>query len=121
MVCGDISQFMLDKAKENAVAAEYDDDRIVFRRLDAEALTFEKDAFDISMSGMTLGLLPDQEKAIAEMARVTRPSGLVSVGAHGPEHYWEAIDASLRTITKRDVLGYRLEWWPAKIMRLKKC
>jgi len=55
---------------------------------------------------MTLGLLPNQEKAVAEMARVTRPNGLVSVGAHGPEHYWEAIDACFRAITKRYVFGY---------------
>ncbi|MDD4876888.1 MAG: hypothetical protein PHQ86_07165, partial [Dehalococcoidales bacterium] len=34
------------------------------------------------------------------------------VGAHGPEHYWEAIDSYFRSITKRYVLGYRLEFWP---------
>ena len=44
--------------------------------------------------------------------RVTRPGGLVCVGAHGREHYWEAIDATLRCIDKRYVLGYRFEWWP---------
>jgi hypothetical protein len=32
----------------------------------------------------------------------------------GPEHYWEAIDASFRCIKKRYILGYRLEWWPRK-------
>ncbi|HEM49356.1 MAG TPA: class I SAM-dependent methyltransferase [Caldithrix sp.] len=120
VVCGDISQFMLDKAKENAVAAGYGKDQIVFRQLDAEALPFEKDTFDVSMTGMTLGLLPDQGKAVAEMARVTRPDGLVSVGAHGPEHYWEAIDASLRAITKRYVFGYRLEWWPRQDFEVEK-
>lgn len=34
------------------------------------------------------------------------------IGAHGPQHYWEAIDATLRCITKQYVLGYRFEWWP---------
>jgi SAM-dependent methyltransferase len=112
VVCGDISRYMPDLAKKKAIAEGYGEDRIVFRSLDAESLPFEKDAFDVSMTGMTLGLLPDQVKAIAEMARVTRSGGLVSVGAHGPEHYWEAIDASLRSITKRYVLGHRMEWWP---------
>jgi SAM-dependent methyltransferase len=63
---------------------------------------------------MTLGLLPDPEKAVTEMVRVLRPGGLLSVGAHGPEHYWEACDASFRTINKLYVLGYRLEFWPRK-------
>jgi ubiquinone/menaquinone biosynthesis C-methylase UbiE len=112
VVCGDISQYMLDKAKEKATAAGYDEKQIVFRQLDAESLPFEEDTFDVCMTGMTLGLLPNQEKAVAEMARVTRPEGLVSVGAHGPEHYWEAIDACFRAVTKRYVLGYRLEFWP---------
>ena len=46
------------------------------------------------------------------MFRVLRPGGLVSLGAHGPEHYWEAIDTTLRVINKKYVLGYRLEFWP---------
>jgi ubiquinone/menaquinone biosynthesis C-methylase UbiE len=112
VVCGDISQYMLDKAQEKATAAGYDKNQIVFRQLDAESLPFEKDSFDVTMTGMTLGVLPNQEKAVTEMARVTRPNGLVSVGAHGPEHYWEAIDATFRAVTKRYVFGYRLEFWP---------
>lgn len=112
VVCGDISQYMLDKAQEKATLAGYGENQIVFRQLDAESLPFEKASFDVTITGMTLGLLPNQEKAVAEMARVTRPNGLVSVGAHGPEHYWEAIDACFRAITKRYVFGYRLEFWP---------
>jgi hypothetical protein len=46
------------------------------------------------------------------MIRVTKPGGLVCIRAHGPEHYWEAIDPTLRYINKRYVLGYRFEWWP---------
>ena len=69
-------------------------------------------SFDSVISGMTFGTLPDQELAIKEMIRVTKLGGLVCIGAHGPEHYWEAIDATLRCINKRYVLGYRFEWWP---------
>jgi hypothetical protein len=61
---------------------------------------------------MTFGTLPDQVLVAGEMIRVARPGALVCIGAHGPEHYWEAIDATLRCIDKRYVLGYRFEWWP---------
>ena len=67
-------------------------------------------SFDAVISGMTFGTLPDQELVLREMIRVTKPGGYVCVGAHGPEHYWEAIDATLRCINKRYVLGYRFEF-----------
>ena len=112
VTCGDISSQMLRVAGDKAVAAGYAADRIRFHELDAEALPFPTGSFDVAMTGMTLGLLPDQQAAVSELARVTRPGGLVCVGAHGPEHYWEAVDASFRVINKRRVLGYRLEFWP---------
>lgn len=112
VTCGDISSQMLRMAQAKATAAGYGADRIRFRELDAESLPFAPGSFDVAMTGMTLGLLPDQQAAVSELARVTRPGGLVCVGAHGPEHYWEAVDASFRVITKRRVLGYRLEFWP---------
>ncbi len=109
VVCGDISAFMLKQAmgKETAEHKNF-----LFCQLDAEALPYKDDSFDAVISGMTFGLLPNQKEAIEEMIRVVKPGGLVCVGAHGPEHYWEAIDACFRCITKRYILGYRLEWWP---------
>jgi ubiquinone/menaquinone biosynthesis C-methylase UbiE len=112
VTCGDISRGMLAAAKDKADAQGYGPDRVTFRELDAESLPFPPESFDIALTGMTLGLLPRQQVAVSELARVTRRGGLVCVGAHGPEHYWEAIDASLRSIDKRRVLGYRLEFWP---------
>ena len=106
MVCGDISGFMLNEARRKDGASH------TFCQLDAEGLPFQDNAFDAVITGMTFGVLPDQQQAITEMLRVVKPGGLVCVGAHGPAHYWEAIDASFRCITKRYILGYRLEWWP---------
>jgi ubiquinone/menaquinone biosynthesis C-methylase UbiE len=112
VVCGDISEYMLERGREKAKTLGYDSSRIEFRQLDAESLPFDNNSFDIVMTGMAFGLLPDQKKAAKEMFRVLRPGGLVSLGAHGPEHYWEAIDTNLRAINKKYVLGYRLEFWP---------
>ena len=114
VVCSDISNYMLERARDKADRQGYGVDRIDFRQLDAESLPFEDASFDTVMTGMTLGLLPDQDKAIREMVRVLRPGGFLSAGAHGPEHYWEACDASFKSINKRYVLGYRLEFWPLK-------
>ena len=107
--CGDISAFMLNEAKRKN---EFSSKRYRFSQLDAERLPYAAGSFDAVISGMTFGTLPNQKGAIKEMVRVTKPGGLICIGAHGPEHYWEAIDATLRCIKKRYVLGYRFEWWP---------
>jgi ubiquinone/menaquinone biosynthesis C-methylase UbiE len=109
VVCGDISSFMLKEAKGKEIPKRVD---FTFCQLDAEGLPYKDGSFDAVISGMTFGTLPKQKLAIAEMVRVAKPGGLVCIGAHGPEHYWEAIDATLRCINKRYVLGYRFEWWP---------
>jgi ubiquinone/menaquinone biosynthesis C-methylase UbiE len=109
VVCGDISAFMLKEAKRKEVTGYAD---YTFCQLDAEGLPHKNGSFDAVISGMTFGTLPRQKLAITEMVRVAKPGGLVCIGAHGPEHYWEAIDATLRCINKRYVLGYRFEWWP---------
>lgn len=109
VVCGDISAFMLKEAKRKKASPTK---KYRFSQLDAECLPYATGSFDAVISGMTFGTLPDQKGAIKEMVRVAKPGGLICIGAHGPEHYWEAIDATLRCIKKRYVLGYRFEWWP---------
>jgi len=109
VVCGDISSFMLKEAKRKEITKSVD---YTFCQLDAESLPYKDGSFDAVITGMTFGTLPNQKLALAEMVRVAKPGGLVCIGAHGPEHYWEAIDATLRCINKRYVLGYRFEWWP---------
>ena len=109
IICGDISSLMLLEAmrKDSRRHPGYS-----FCRLDAEDLPYRDNSFDAVISGMTFGLIPDQQRVVDQMVRVVKPGGLVSIGAHGPEHYWEAIDACFRCITKRYILGYRLEFWP---------
>ncbi len=109
VVCGDISAMMLQKAQRKEILPH---DCLFCCQLDAENLPYKNNAFDAVVSGMTFGVLPNQARAVSEMIRVVKPGGLVCVGAHGPEHYWEAIDACFRSVNKRYILGYRLEWWP---------
>lgn len=112
VTCGDISEYMLNLADENFKGTGYDSNNISLHQLDAESLPFEDNSFDVVITGMSFGLFPDQRKAVGEMFRVLKPGGLISLGAHGPEHYWEAIDNTIRSLDKRYVIGYRFEFWP---------
>jgi ubiquinone/menaquinone biosynthesis C-methylase UbiE len=112
VVCCDASERMLREAQQKASALKYGGDRVAVTRADAENLPFEDASFDVVISSLLLGLVPDQQKAIGEMARVLRPGGVVAVAAHGPEYFWEAADAAFRSVNKLYVLGYRFEFWP---------
>jgi ubiquinone/menaquinone biosynthesis C-methylase UbiE len=48
-----------------------------FRTGDAQALPFANAAFDIVASALVINFIPDRPHALAEMARVARPGGLV--------------------------------------------
>lgn len=112
VVCGDISGKMLDRCRTKAIHAGIGEDRMGFCALDAEELPFPDHSFDMVITGMATGLYPDLSKAIREMNRVAKPGGTISIGAHGPEHYWEPMDSFVRSTNLRYLLGYRPEWWP---------
>jgi len=114
VVCGDLSEYMLTQCKKKAGLLGYGLDRMDFRQLDAESLPFESNSFDAVTSGMILGLVPNQRKAVAEMVRVLKPGGVLSISTHGPEHYYEASEATFRAVPKGLVFGYRIEFWPRK-------
>ncbi len=69
---------------------------------------------------MMLGMVPNQGKAIQEMARVLRSGGSLAVSTHAPEHNWEASDAAFRKFSRYYVLGYRVEFWPRSEGAMKK-
>jgi SAM-dependent methyltransferase len=53
-------------------------DRSHFEVGDAQALKFKDASFDNTLALLVMNFVPDHEKAIAEMRRVTRPQGVVS-------------------------------------------
>ena len=59
VVCGDISEQMLSRARANAEREGFGPERIEFRQLDAEALPFGDGSFDVVSTSMTMGLLSD--------------------------------------------------------------
>jgi len=78
----DHSEGMLEEAR---TAAERDgvEDRIRFAAMDAEALDFENDTFDVILSLFVLRHLPNPLEAVREMCRVLKPGGklVLNVGA----------------------------------------
>jgi ubiquinone/menaquinone biosynthesis C-methylase UbiE len=114
VVCGDVSEYMLRQCMKKANLLDYGPDRIDFRKIDAESLSFDSNSFDAVTSGMVLGIVPNQREVVAEMVRVLKPGGTLFLSTHGPEHYYEACETAFRSVPKRLVFGYRLEFWPRK-------
>ena len=76
------------------------DPRIQFQVGAAEALPFSNEAFDAALSLLVLQDLADPERAVVEMARVTRRGGTVAASLWDFEHglpmlslFWQAAEA----------------------------
>lgn len=69
----DPSEGFVSYAKKNAKS-----DRTHFEIGDAQALKFKDASFDSTMALLVMNFVPDHNKAINEMRRVTRPRGVVS-------------------------------------------
>jgi SAM-dependent methyltransferase len=72
----DRDPFWIDKATERATAREISH-RFQYRVSDAQALPFPDDSFDLVTCQTLLIHVADPGAVLAEMARVTRPGGLV--------------------------------------------
>jgi ubiquinone/menaquinone biosynthesis C-methylase UbiE len=80
----DLSPGMLERARERGLDV---------REASATSLPFEDQSFDVTCSFKVLAHIPEIERALAEMARVTRPGGHVIAEFYNP--------CSLRGIVKR--------------------
>ncbi len=92
----------VERASERARARGLDA-RFTYRQGEAQRLPFPDDTFDLTTCQTVLIHLPDPAAAIAEMARVTKPGGLVAVAE--PNNLTESLlldsitnDASVDTI-----------------------
>ena len=69
----DRSEAFINFAKEHV-----QDKRVQFEVGDAEKLNVDSESFDAVLSALMINFIPQPEKAIKEMARVTRTGGLVA-------------------------------------------
>lgn len=108
----DLSEYMIDVLKAKLEERGYTQHLAEASVADAENLPFEDGVFDVVVSSMVFGMVPNQEKMLREMARVAKPSGVVALSTHGPLHYAELSDAVFGAIPKRYMLGKRILYWP---------
>ena len=73
---------LLDRARTRAAAEGLD---IEFAEADAEALPYADGAFDAVLSVMGVMFAPDQERAAAELLRVSRSGGTIALANWTPE------------------------------------
>jgi SAM-dependent methyltransferase len=76
------------------------DERAQFEVGDAQSLSVETSAYDAVVSGLMLNFIPQPQQAVAEMARATRPGGVVAIYVWDyagkmqlMRHFWNAVTA----------------------------
>lgn len=111
LVSGDQSEFMLNQWKKKAAGNK----KVEFHLLDAENLPFPNGEFDVAVSSMVMGLIPNQLKCLSEMKRVLKPGGTLAISTHGPREYININEIVYRVYIKKamkELTGYRNEYWP---------
>jgi len=73
----DMTDEMLEKARENAEKAKIDN--VEFRKGDIEALPVKDREVDVVISNCVINLAPDKEKVFEEIYRVLKPQGRLMV------------------------------------------
>ncbi len=94
----DFSPDMLALARQRATRLGREAD---LREADALALPFPDASFDTVVCTFTLCAVPDDRKAVAEMARVLRPGGLLLLADHVAASAWplRAVQRALDLVT----------------------
>jgi SAM-dependent methyltransferase len=106
----DPSNGFLAYAKKNAKS-----DRVRFEVGDAQVLRYKDASFDKTMSQLVMNFIPDHNKAIGEMRRVTRPQGVVSAcvwdydaGMEMLRFFWDEVVALDPAMAPKDERNMKL-------------
>ena len=82
---------------------------------DAQKLRFEDGSFDHAMAMLVMNFIPDHDKALAEMRRVTQPGGTVSAcvwdyndGMQSLRYFWDEVVAQEPAAAGKDERNMKL-------------
>lgn len=92
LTLADLSPGMVDAATARARSLGYD--RVTGRECDAQALPFPDASFDVVVANHMLYHVPDPDRAIAELARVLRPDGVLLASTNGRGHMDQVVEAT---------------------------
>jgi len=73
----DLTEDMLQRARRNAAEGNYT--HVAFEQADIERLPLPNSAADVAISNCVINLVPDKPAAFAEIFRVLRPGGRLSI------------------------------------------
>ena len=76
----DVTRKMLEKAQEKKAALQLDNVHLL--EMDGENLTFADNSFDHSVAAFVVTVVPNPEKMVAEMKRVTKKNGNIVILNH---------------------------------------
>lgn len=96
----DLSSEMLARARQRSAQVRPDAD---LREADAQRLPFGDASFDTVVCTYSLCSIPDDRRAVAEMARVLRPGGALILAEHvgSPNRWVRAVQWLIHQITYR--------------------
>jgi SAM-dependent methyltransferase len=93
VVASDLTPELLERGKADAAAAGVS---LEWREADAEALPFEDDAFDVTMSVVGVMFAPHHQESADELVRVTRPGGTIGLISWTPEGFIGQMFATMK-------------------------
>ncbi len=96
----DPSALALERAATETATADLGDwaDRITYRQMAGQALTFRDNTFDAAMCSRVLIHAADPQDIVAEMVRVVRPGGRI-ICVEPAHQFWAGVDDVLRDKT----------------------
>jgi ubiquinone/menaquinone biosynthesis C-methylase UbiE len=99
----DLSQKMVDRTLSEAAAEGLRN--IEGRRMDAESLDFPDATFDVGLCALGLMYVPDVQRALAELRRVTKPGGRLVAAVWGARKHcgWAEIFPIVESRVQSDV------------------
>jgi len=115
----DLSPGMVDAAVATAHEHGFDDVRAEV--CDVQALPFDDDMFAIVIANHMLYHVPDPDRAVAELARVVRPDGVVLAATNGYGHMREINDALAEVFGDHGEQLYEVFGIETGEARLRKC
>jgi ubiquinone/menaquinone biosynthesis C-methylase UbiE len=98
----------------------YSEEIITFYEGDAMRVPCNDATFDVVLSSMVLGMVPDQQAALLGFTRILKPGGVLASTTHGPAHYLETIEAGVKSMNLRYFFNHRFEFWPRDEKKMKR-